>query len=157
MIQFMTGDLLRADAEALVNPVNCLGVMGRGLALQFKRNYPDNFMVYKGACGRGEVRLGEMFVYETRTHRNPRFIINFPTKRHWRDNSHMGDISLGLEALVKKIGALGIASIAIPALGCGLGSLDWAQVCPRIEAAMGCLKSVNTIVFEPVGWRRKAR
>src|SRR5687767_7748583 len=82
MIEFTTGNILRANAEALVNTVNCVGIMGRGIALQFKNEYPDNFKAYSAACARDEVQPGKMFVFETGTLTNPKFIINFPTKRH---------------------------------------------------------------------------
>ena len=89
MIEYRTGDILQAEAEALVNTVNCVGVMGRGIALQFKNAYPDNFKAYARACRNEEVRPGRMFVYETGKLLHPRWIINFPTKRHWRDKSRM--------------------------------------------------------------------
>ena len=92
MIEFKTGDILRAEAEALVNTVNCVGIMGRGIALQFKNDFPENFKAYEAACEREEVQPGKMFVFETRTLTNPKFIINFPTKRHWRGKSRMEDI-----------------------------------------------------------------
>ena len=93
MIRFTTGDILAEDAEALVNTVNCVGVMGRGIALQFKKAFPENFRVYADACARGAVQPGHMFVFETRQLTNPRYIINFPTKRHWRGNSRIEDIN----------------------------------------------------------------
>lgn len=149
MIEFKTGDILRADAEALVNTVNCVGIMGRGIALQFKNDFPENFKAYESACAREEVQPGKMFVFETRTLTNPKFIINFPTKRHWRGKSRMGDIDSGLKALVEEIRARGIRSIAIPPLGSGLGGLDWAEVRPRIDKALRGLKDLQAIVFEP--------
>ena len=135
MIEFKTGDILRADAEALVNTVNCVGIMGRGIALQFKNDFPDNFKAYEAACEREEVQPGKMFVFETRTLTNPKFIINFPTKRHWRGKSRMEDIDSGLKALVEEIRTRGIRSIAVPPLGSGLGGLNWADVRPRIVEA----------------------
>jgi O-acetyl-ADP-ribose deacetylase (regulator of RNase III) len=116
MIEFRTGDIMTADAEALVNTVNCAGVMGRGVALQFKNVFPENFKAYKVACARNEVQPGKMFVYETGNLTNPKFIINFPTKRHWRGKSRMEDIDSGLEALVVEIKERGVKSIAIPPL-----------------------------------------
>ena len=139
MIEFRTGDILAADAEALVNTVNCVGIMGRGIALQFKNAFPDNFKAYEAACRRGDVQPGRMFVFETGQLTNPRYIVNFPTKRHWRGNSRMEDIESGLDALVGEIGRRGIRSIAIPPLGSGLGGLDWTEVLPRIEQAMQAL------------------
>ena len=121
MIRIQEGDLLATDAEALVNTVNCVGVMGRGVALQFKDAYPENFTAYAAACKRNEVKPGEMFVTETGRLTNPRYIINFPTKRHWRGDSRMADVESGLLALRREIVDRGIASIAIPPLGSGLG------------------------------------
>ena len=149
MIEFRTGDILRADAEALVNTVNCVGVMGRGIALQFKNDFPQNFTAYEAACAREEVQPGRMFVFETRTLTNPKFIINFPTKRHWRGKSRMEDIDSGLKALATEIRMRGIHSIAIPPLGSGLGGLKWAEVRPRIFEALRGLNDVKVIVFEP--------
>lgn len=151
MIETGHGDILRADAEALVNTVNCEGVMGRGIALQFKKAYPANFEAYRRACERGEVRPGAMFMHETDQLTNPRFIINFPTKRHWRSKSRLADIEAGLEALVYEIAARKIRSIAMPPLGCGLGGLDWRDVRPRIERALAVLPEVRAIVFPPAG------
>jgi O-acetyl-ADP-ribose deacetylase (regulator of RNase III) len=149
MIEFTTGDILRADAEALVNTVNCVGIMGRGVALQFKNEFPANFKAYEAACAREEVQPGKMFVFETRELTGPKFIINFPTKRHWRGKSRMEDIDSGLKALVEEIRNRGIRSIAIPPLGSGLGGLNWADVRPRIEAALRGVNDLHVIVFEP--------
>ncbi|WP_244406181.1 type II toxin-antitoxin system antitoxin DNA ADP-ribosyl glycohydrolase DarG [Methylocella silvestris] len=149
MIEFITGDILRADVEALVNTVNCVGIMGRGIALQFKNDFPENFKAYEAACKREEVQPGEMFVFETRTMTNPKFIINFPTKRHWRGKSRMEDIDSGLKALVEEIRVRGIRSIAIPPLGSGLGGLNWADVRPRIVEALRSLNDLKVMVFEP--------
>lgn len=149
MIEFTTGDILRADAEALVNTVNCVGIMGRGVALQFKNDFPANFTAYQTACAREEVQPGKMFVFETGTLGNPKFIVNFPTKRHWRGKSRMEDIDSGLEALLEEVRNRGIRSIAIPPLGSGLGGLNWADVRSRIEAALRGVDDLQVIVFEP--------
>jgi O-acetyl-ADP-ribose deacetylase (regulator of RNase III) len=149
VITYKAGDLLSEDAEALVNPVNCVGVMGGGVAAQFKRAWPDNFAAYAAACSRHEVQPGRMFVFETRALTGPRYIVNFPTKRHWRDKSMMEDIAAGLTGLVAEVRRCGIRSIAIPALGAGLGGLDWADVRQRIDRAMRDLPDVNVVVFEP--------
>lgn len=151
MIEFRMGDILQADAQALVNTVNCVGVMGRGIALQFKNRFPENFKAYAAACTREEVKPGRMFVFETGTLGNPKLIINFPTKRHWRGKSRMEDVDSGLRALVAEIRTRGIRSIAIPPLGSGLGGLTWADVRPRIEAALAEIDGLHTIVFEPNG------
>ncbi len=151
MIEYKTGDILREDAEALVNTVNCVGVMGRGIALQFKNAFPANFKAYAAACKDDEVQPGRMFVFETGTLTNPRYIVNFPTKRHWRGKSRLSDIASGLEALVGVIRSKRIRSIAIPPLGSGLGGLDWADVKARIEGALSGLEDVCVIVYEPAG------
>lgn len=150
MIRFTKGDILHAEAEALVNTVNCVGVMGRGIALQFKHAYPSNFKAYAAACDRGEVQPGRMFVTETGLLAGPRYIINFPTKRHWRGKSRLEDIEAGLSALTQEIHQRGIRSVAIPPLGSGLGGLDWTEVRPRIVAALAALPDVDVLVFEPV-------
>ena len=151
MIESTTGDILKADTECLVNTVNCVGIMGRGIALQFKKTYPDNFKSYAGACKRQEVLPGQMFVYDTGQPTYPRYIINFPTKRHWRGKTRMEDIESGLVSLVEVIKTKNIHSIAIPPLGCGLGGLDWKKVKPRITSALGALENVQVIVYEPDG------
>lgn len=151
MIEPRRGDILKADAEALVNTVNCVGVMGRGIALQFRNAFPENYKTYKAVCDRGELRPGVMLVHDLRRLHNPRYVINFPTKRHWRGNSRLEDIEAGLEALVEEVQARSIRSIAIPPLGSGLGGLDWRQVRPRIEAAFRLLPDVRVLLFEPVG------
>ena len=150
MIEFKTGDILAEDAEALVNTVNCVGVMGRGIALQFKNAFPENFTAYAAACRRREVRPGRMFVFETRQLAAPRYVINFPTKRHWRNRSRMDDIHAGLRALRTVIRDKGIRSVAVPPLGSGLGGLRWRDVRARIEAELRALgDDVRVIVFEP--------
>jgi len=151
MIAYKTGNILAEDAEALVNTVNCVGVMGRGIALQFKKAFPKNYKSYAAACKRNEVQPGRMFVSETRQLMNPRYIINFPTKRHWRGKSRMEDIDAGLVALVEEIRSRNIRSIAIPPLGSGLGGLDWSEVRPRIEAALQKLSDLKVVIFEPGG------
>lgn len=152
MIKFTHGDILRADVEAIVNTVNCVGVMGRGIALQFKKAWPENFKAYALACKNEEVKPGQMFIFETGQLANPRFIINFPTKRHWRAASRMEDIESGLRALVVDIKKYNIKSIAIPPLGAGLGGLDWLQVRQKIEQVMGELPAeVQVYIYEPQG------
>jgi O-acetyl-ADP-ribose deacetylase (regulator of RNase III) len=151
MIEYTSGDILRCEADALVNTVNCVGVMGRGIALQFKNAFPENFKAYEAACRRQSVQPGRMFVFETGQLTPPRFIINFPTKRHWRGKSRIEDIESGLVDLVKVIRDKGIRSIAIPPLGSGLGGLDWNEVRPRIERALAGLADVQVLVFEPNG------
>ena len=149
MIEYKNGDILREDVEAIVNTVNCVGIMGRGLALQFKNKFPQNFKEYQLACTNKEVQLGKMFVHQTGQLINPKYIINFPTKGHWKQNSKIEDISNGLDDLITIIEKYSIKSIAIPPLGSGLGGLDWNQVKKLIEEK---LKNINCtiILFEPL-------
>ena len=151
MIEFGRGDMLRTDAEALVNTVNCVGVMGRGVALQFKKAYPANFAVYRKVCERKEMKPGRMLVFETGQLTNPKYIINFPTKRHWRENSRLEDIESGLADLVSQVRKYRIHSIAVPPLGCGLGGLDWSDVRTRIIKAFAELPEVRIVLFVPGG------
>jgi len=151
MIEHKTGDLLAEDAEAIVNTVNCVGVMGRGIALQFKKAWPENFKAYAAACKQGEVKPGKMFVYDMGGLTNPRYIINFPTKRHWRGKSRMEDVESGLQDLLQLIQGKNIQSIALPPLGSGLGGLEWSDVRPRIEQAFSTLPDVRVILFGPKG------
>jgi O-acetyl-ADP-ribose deacetylase (regulator of RNase III) len=149
MIRFTTGDMMTSNAEALVNTVNCVGIMGRGVALQFKNAYPENFKAYAVACAKQEVQPGTMFVFETQSFANPKYIINFPTKRHWKGKSRLEDIESGLTDLVKVIRDKQIKSVAIPPLGSGLGGLDWTIVRRKIEEALSVLQDVEVTVFEP--------
>ena len=151
MIEIKLGNLLEENAEALVNTVNCVGIMGKGIALQFKQAYPENFRQYEKACRAKEVQPGQMFTVATGSLFNPRYIINFPTKRHWKGKSKIEDIKSGLLALVTQVKQLSITSIAIPPLGCGNGGLDWIQVKPLIESAFAQLPEVQVIIFEPTG------
>lgn len=148
VIKFTSGDILQADTQAIVNPVNCVGIMGAGLALQFKKRWPDNFKLYAAACKQNEVKPGRMFIALTGRLTNPKYIINFPTKRHWRDASKIEDVELGLNALARYIKTRGIKSIAIPPLGCGLGGLNLADVRPMIESTLSDLKDVEILVYE---------
>lgn len=150
MITSVQGDILEDQSEAVVNTVNCVGVMGRGVALQFRNAYPENYKAYQRACKKGEVRPGAMFVHETGNLTGPRYIINFPTKRHWRGNSRMEDIDAGLRSLVEWLSKLQVRSVALPPLGCGLGGLDWQEVRPRIEQALSN-EGVEVRLYEPVG------
>lgn len=151
MIELKSGDILKEDAEAIVNTVNCVGVMGRGIALQFKNTFPENYKAYAEACKKELVQPGKMFVYSTGKFTYPRHIINFPTKRHWRGESRLEDIESGLRDLVKVIQEYNIKSVAIPPLGSGLGGLEWSEVKQLIEAALSPLEEVSIIIFEPTG------
>lgn len=149
-IHLTHGDLLKQDdVDAIVNTVNCVGIMGKGIALQFKNKWPDNFAQYHAACKAGKVRPGTMNVYDAGAYAQPHFIINFPTKDHWRGNSKLSFIQDGLTDLIAQVRALDIRSIAIPPLGCGNGGLDWADVKPLIEAAFAALPDVDVRLFEP--------
>jgi O-acetyl-ADP-ribose deacetylase (regulator of RNase III) len=151
MIERTRGNILTADAEALVNTVNCVGVMGKGIALQFKKAFPENFKAYEAACRREEVKPGRMFVFETGQLFNPRYIINFPTKRHCRGKSCYEDIASGLQALVREVQDRRIRSIAIPPLGSGLGGLQWSRVKTMIEATFEEISDVQVKLYEPKG------
>lgn len=151
MIIIKQGNLLHDEAEALVNTVNCVGIMGKGIALQFKQAYPDVFTEYEKACRREEVQPGKMHIVETKTLFNPKYIINFPTKRHWKNKSRMEDIESGLVDLIKVIKELNIKSIAVPPLGCGNGGLRWVEVQPKIEAAFEQLLDVEVHLYQPAG------
>lgn len=149
MIEYKTGNILREDVDAIVNTVNCVGVMGRGIALQFKNEFPENFKAYAEACKKGEVIPGRMFVFETKILIRPKFIINFPTKRHWKGKSRMEDIHSGLKDLVDVIRKYKIDSIAVPPLGCGLGGLNWSEVKASIEAELSLFDNVHIVIYEP--------
>ena len=148
MIIYKTGNLLNADTNAIVNTVNCVGIMGRGIALQFKNKFPGNYNAYASACKSGEVRLGKMFVFDVSDPAGPEYIINFPTKGHWRNKSDLQDIAKGLDDLVEVIVKKNIKSLALPPLGCGLGGLDWKSVKSLIEEKLGKIKDVKIVVFE---------
>lgn len=151
MIHLTTGNLLESSAEALVNTVNTVGVMGKGVALQFKKAFPENFKAYEKACKAGAVRPGSMFITEPGLLHGPRFVINFPTKEHWKGKSRMEHVEAGLASLVEEVRARHIRSIAIPPLGCGLGGLPWPKVRERIERAFAALPDVEVLLYEPQG------
>ena len=151
MIEITKGNIIKNDSEAIVNTVNCVGFMGKGIALQYKQAFPDNFKAYEKACRAEKVKPGLMFIFETNAMFNPKYIVNFPTKRHWRGNSRLEDVENGLRSLVEDIKRLEIKSIAIPPLGCGLGGLDWNVVKPMILDAFSSLPEVTVSVFEPKG------
>lgn len=145
MISIRTGNLFDSAAEALVNPVNCKGIAGAGLALEFRNRFPENFTLYERACRRGLVRVGEVFAVaivggET--------ILNFPTKDDWRKPSRLSWIVAGLTDLRNKIINSGARSVAVPALGCGLGGLSWGEVFPEIERALADLPA-EIFVYPP--------
>ncbi len=149
MIQYKQGNLLEADAEALVNTVNCVGIMGKGIALQFKLAFPANFRAYLKACRKENMKMGQVLTVPTEQSSNPLYIINFPTKNHWKNRSSIEGIQTGLVSLIVEVQQLGITSIAIPPLGCGNGGLDWSEVRAVIEAAFEELPNVCVMLFEP--------
>jgi O-acetyl-ADP-ribose deacetylase (regulator of RNase III) len=151
VIRESQGNLLEADTEAIVNTVNTVGVMGKGIALQFKQAFPENYKLYKAACDAGEVLTGKIFVYDAHSLGPRRYVLNFPTKRHWRGKSRIEDIRSGLSDLISQIKKLEIESIALPALGCGNGGLDWDDVRPLIYDAFERLPSVEVLLFPPTG------
>jgi O-acetyl-ADP-ribose deacetylase (regulator of RNase III) len=151
MIEEGHGNLLTADVDALVNTVNTVGVMGKGIALQFKRAFPANFRAYRTACAQGELQLGHVWIFDTGVLGPRRYILNFPTKSHWRSNSRLHDIAAGLDSLVAVVEKLRLTSVAIPALGCGNGGLAWDDVRPLIERASARMPGVRTVVYPPEG------
>ena len=142
-------DILKTDCEAIVNPVNCVGISAKGLALQFKQTFPDNFAAYKAACEDGKVRPGAIFPFQVSA---GQIIINFPTKRHWRMKSKLPDIINGMYALTSWLRTQPVKSIAIPPLGCGqTGRLDWTVVKPTIKTILkyDMLNGLKVKLYEP--------
>jgi O-acetyl-ADP-ribose deacetylase (regulator of RNase III) len=159
MIELKKGDILKEETEAVVNTVNTKGVMGKGIALQFKERFPENYRRYKKACEAGDVETGKMFVTETGLLLNPRYVINFPTKEHWKNPSKMEYIHKGLHDLVRVIQNKNITSISIPPLGCGNGGLDWNVVRPAIENALSNIANLHIVLYEPsnIVYKKKER
>ena len=148
-MNFVKGNLLDADAQALVNAVNTVGVMGKGIALQFKKRFPDNYKLYRKACNEGVVQVGKMFVTRDQDLIGEKIIINFPTKKEWYKKSQYSYIDEGLKDLANVIQDMKIRSIAIPPLGCGNGGLNWEKIKELIEKHLGNLTDVELFVFEP--------
>jgi len=151
MITINRGNFWDADVDAIVNTVNCVGIMGKGIALQCKKAFPDNYNAYLKACKKGDVKPGRLFVHETKQVFGAKYIINFPTKLHWKGPSRYEYLEAGLRALTTEIRNRKIKSIAIPPIGCGLGGLDWAKVRPMIEDALKGFPDVQAYVYEPAG------
>lgn len=151
MIRYTEGNLLDAPVDALVNTVNEVGVMGKGVALMFKERFPASSEQYQRAAKKGEVHVGRVFVTESDSLVGPRWLIHFPTKKHWRHPSRLGWIHDGLRDLIRVLHRRGIESVALPALGCGNGGLDWHVVRREIEWAFDALPDVKCVVYQPTG------
>lgn len=151
-LTFKKGDMFAEPVEALVNTVNCVGVMGKGVALEAKQRWPENYRAYKALCDARGLRPGQMFVFDAKRlfgAEGPRYIINFPTKDHWRGKSKLSYVSEGLDALVASIEKYKISSVALPPLGCGNGGLDWNDVRELIVDKLSALKDTSIVVFSP--------
>ena len=149
MVDVVSGDLFKADVDAIANAVNCVGVMGRGIALAVKNRFPDNFIAYKQACDDGSLRPGSVFVFDRGESEHPRYVVNFPTKDHWRNPSKLADIEAGLRALTEEIDRLGIHSIAVPALGCGLCGLDGENVHNAVDTIFREKPTIHVFLYSP--------
>ena len=145
MITYVSGNILTSAAQVISNPINCVGAMGAGLALEFKNNFPDMYADYSIRCSDKKVIIGQPYLWES----NDKQILNFPTKRHWKDKSLLSDIDAGLANLAANYGEMGITSIALPALGCGLGGLNWPDVKVLIERHLGHLPALEVYVYQP--------
>jgi len=154
MIELVRGNILAADAEAIVNAVNCVGVMGKGIALEFKSRFPDMYADYERRCREGMVKPGVPYLYKHgwSPRVNPRgpWVLNFPTKRHWRDPSRLEDIVAGLEYVRRHCHDWAITSMAVPALGVGNGGLEWGVVLPVLQEHLELLRGVRVVVYEPL-------
>jgi O-acetyl-ADP-ribose deacetylase (regulator of RNase III) len=145
MVTYVQGDIFQSPAQVLTNAVNCVGVMGKGIALEFKNRFVGLFEAYETLCDKGEVKPGQPYLWE-----NDRVqILNFPTKRHWRDDSRIEDIEAGLKFLAENYAKMGIDSLAMPALGCGLGGLSWSDVQPLIDKYLGSIVDLDVYVYQP--------
>lgn len=143
MIHYVSGNCFDRAADVRVNTVNCVGAIGKGSALEFKQRYPAMFADYARACRRGEVAPGRLHTYRVEC-----LIVNFPTKRHWRDPSRYEDIDAGLDALRDLLAPLGRVHVTLPALGCGNGGLDWSIVSRMVDIALGAL-CAEIFVYQP--------
>ncbi len=148
-IEYRQGDIFASGCEALVNPVDCIGAMGAGLAKEFKQRFPENFKEYKAACMNDWIGLGHTYWVQVHNKLPTRWIVNFPTKNHWRENSRLEWIVSGLDHLAIKMNEWPSCSIAIPALGCGLGGLAWPDVRKCIEDRLSARQDVLVLVYEP--------
>lgn len=151
-LSFKSGDLFQERAEAIVNTVNCVGVMGKGVALEFKKRWPENFRAYKRLCDQGGLRPGKLFIFENADMFDPcgrRLLVNFPTKDHWREGSRLEFIEDGLDDLIEKIRRLRIRSVAMPPLGCGNGGLEWKTVKAILLRKLETIEDAEIVVFQP--------
>ncbi|MDH0869818.1 type II toxin-antitoxin system antitoxin DNA ADP-ribosyl glycohydrolase DarG [Agrobacterium pusense] len=151
-VTFKQGDMFAEPADAIVNTVNCVGVMGKGVALEFKRRWPANFEEYKRLCDRKALRPGKVFVYQNSDMLDQdswKFLVNFPTKDHWRGKSQIGFIDEGLDDFLAQVEKLGIRSVVLPPLGCGNGGLEWKEVKPLLVRKLSPVDGVEFLVFEP--------
>lgn len=150
MIEFARGDILGDGADALVNTVNCVGVMGKGIALAFRNAYPRNFALYREECAAGRLRPGCVFVTETGELFGPKYILNAATKDHWRDPSRTEWARSCAEGIARLCGELGLESVAVPALGCSNGGLSWSVVRPALVEALSDVPA-RVRLYEPFG------
>jgi len=153
MVDIVQGNLFDADVAALVNPVHCAGLMKRGLCRQFKTRFPDNFAEYEAACAAGALAPGDVLVHDRGglfgDAQRPRYVLNVATKDHWRDASSSAHIQSGMAALSNEVTTRAISSLAVPALGCGGGGLDWPTVRPLLTAPLESLDTVRALVYAP--------
>lgn len=147
MIHYVDGNIFHSNAEALVNPVNCVGVMGKGLALTFRITYPEMYKAYADRCACRRMRIGEIHAYKLPPGSKPIYILNFPTKLHWRDGSQLVWIVKGLNDLCKRVEVLGVKSVALPRLGCGLGGLPWPRVKEIMEWKLSRVPGVEFYIY----------
>lgn len=152
MLRMVSGNIFSSTCRTLTNPVNCVGVMGRGLAAEFKRRYPPMFEDYRERCGQGEVKIGEPYLWKN----GEKWVLNFPTKRHWREPSEAGFIAEGLAYTAEKAEEWGLVSLAVPALGCGLGGLGWEEV-RKIMLEYLPLEGTEVEIFVPGNGNRFRR
>ena len=162
-IEFRKGNLLDSEAEAVVNTVNTVGVMGKGIALLFRKAYPENYKKYKAECRKNKIQVGKMFYVRVGEDTSPnlfeqmpdsrkseytQWIINFPTKQHWRSPSKLQWIEDGLKDLQRVIENKRIRSVALPQLGCGNGGLEWRDVEPKIRTTFSGDSDLTIIIYE---------
>lgn len=160
------GDLTKCTAEAIVNTVNCVGIMGRGLALDFKKAFPENFAFYEEACHRGELRPGGVLLFDRdhlaqpslfgRPDPSPRYILNVATKQHWRFHSRPSDVVKGARNLAEICRNRGIKTIAVPPMGCGLGGLDWKVMRPLVIQELSSVPGLEVLLYDPPGFQLDA-